>query len=94
MDVPKPPFGMIKALVMWFADFIAMPGRVKEIAALKAEERDPRPVCPACGVGRVSLKGWATNQNGRHLPRGTCGECNVRWSMEADGSAVRGLAYD
>lgn len=92
MDPVTPPIGAFVKFFGWFADFLAMPGRVKMLADGLKASGDVRTRCTSCADGRVGdLEDVETSYLGS--TRGTCDRCGKRWLLRANG-AIIGLSTD
>lgn len=86
-----PPLGMIAKTGLWLKDFAAMPERIRLLAEGLAADRDPRPICQSCGVGRVGQLTSIKGSSYRDYTVGTCGACATRFYV-GDTGALEGLA--
>jgi hypothetical protein len=75
---------MLKAIGLWLVDFVLVPTRVARLAKVAEADRDPRPVCLACGNGRVGLGETRPGYMIGTLHFGACPACGAAWKLETD----------
>lgn len=89
MNVPSLPFGLMARAWRWCSDLIQAPDRLRTLEARTAGADDPRPICQACGVGRVSTEAPLTI-SGSLVTWGACNGCGVEWELRNFGKAIYG----
>jgi hypothetical protein len=87
MDTPHMPLGLLGKIWQWLKDFALMPGRIRVIAVAAQADADKRPICTACGLGRVSVTG-REKYGYEFRPLGTCGNCGIQWAMSNGGAGL------
>lgn len=80
---PHAPLGVITKIGRWFADFVTMPSRVRELAKGAMVAADGRLPCRTCGVGRVGYVGLYKEEGSAiNRPLGRCDPCGQEWIMD------------
>lgn len=91
ISVAKLPFAAAMKAWRWLCSIVAAPAKLEALQNQLAAASDPRPVCTACGSGRVSAL-ERVNREGYYQPRtkGHCGnaECAKEWRMTDSGQAL------
>jgi len=86
------PIGIFARIGRWFADFMAVPGRIRKLAEQGEFESDKRLVCTSCGTGHVG--------NFRKVPAGewgpntvgACDNCKTQWVVNDAGTRLFRIA--
>lgn len=91
ITVAKLPFATVLKGWRWVRSLIQAPARLERLESQQAAAVDPRPVCTACGAGRVSAGeriGWGPNY--KLWTKGACinAECAKEWRMTDNGQEL------